>query len=159
MRITRSATRVIQSQAEVFVQASTRAITSEALASRTRATGKRKAEPEPSETKSETAPKRTKKTNSKLAASGRPITNTTNQPNAGVPIPDIIATTVGQVESRVAQVQGGRDLEHVLLPAVLSFSFEDAKKHLVGTDGRFEEIFNTLPCKPYEHLEKVHPFR
>ncbi|KAF5385910.1 hypothetical protein D9615_002511 [Tricholomella constricta] len=46
-----------------------------------------------------------------------------------------------------------------LVPAVLTFSFEDAKQHLISVDHRFEDLFSKMPCKPYEHLETVHPFR
>ncbi|EPQ57693.1 hypothetical protein GLOTRDRAFT_38343 [Gloeophyllum trabeum ATCC 11539] len=45
------------------------------------------------------------------------------------------------------------------VPAVLTFSFEDAKKHLISVDPRFEDIFERLKCKPFEHLERVDPFR
>lgn len=47
----------------------------------------------------------------------------------------------------------------VLLPAKLTFSFEDAKKHLIEEDMRFEDVFGRLPCKPFEKLERVEPFR
>ena len=46
-----------------------------------------------------------------------------------------------------------------LVPAVLTFSFEDAKRHLISVDPRFEEVFNRVQCKPFEHLERVDPFR
>ena len=46
-----------------------------------------------------------------------------------------------------------------LLPAVLNFSFETAKQHLITADARFEGIFNKLPCRPFEELETVDPFR
>lgn len=46
-----------------------------------------------------------------------------------------------------------------MVPAVLTFNFEDGKRHLVAADSRFEELFSRMPCKPYEHLETVHPFR
>jgi DNA-3-methyladenine glycosylase II len=46
-----------------------------------------------------------------------------------------------------------------LVPAVLTFSFEDAKQHLAGVDHRFDDLFNKMECKPFEHLERVHPFR
>jgi DNA-3-methyladenine glycosylase II len=46
-----------------------------------------------------------------------------------------------------------------LVPAVLSFSFEDAKNHLTNTDERFQDLFDKLTCRPFEHLEQVHPFR
>jgi DNA-3-methyladenine glycosylase II len=46
-----------------------------------------------------------------------------------------------------------------LVPAVLTFSFEDAKQHLIRVDHRFEDLFSKMPCKPFEHLDQVHPFR
>ncbi|KAG1777498.1 DNA glycosylase [Suillus placidus] len=46
-----------------------------------------------------------------------------------------------------------------LVPAVLTFSFEEAKAHLIRADHRFEDIFTKLKCKPFEFLEQVHPFR
>ncbi|KAI6157683.1 DNA glycosylase [Pisolithus tinctorius] len=45
------------------------------------------------------------------------------------------------------------------IDAVLTFSFEDAKAHLINVDPRFTELFEQLKCKPFEHLEQVHPFR
>lgn len=47
----------------------------------------------------------------------------------------------------------------VMIPAVLSFSFEEAKSHLINADDRFAIIFAKLPCRPYEHLEPVDPFQ
>ena len=45
------------------------------------------------------------------------------------------------------------------LPAELKFSMEDAKNHLIQADYRFGDMFSRLPCKPFETLEAVHPFR
>ncbi|KAI0066099.1 DNA glycosylase [Artomyces pyxidatus] len=45
------------------------------------------------------------------------------------------------------------------LPAQLTFSFEDAKQHLINADSRFEDIFRRLPCKPFERVDAVEPFR
>src|SRR5579863_7855837 len=45
------------------------------------------------------------------------------------------------------------------LPAKLTFSLEDAKNHLIKSDRRFGDVFARLPCKPFERLEGVHPFR
>ncbi|KAK7057193.1 DNA-3-methyladenine glycosidase [Favolaschia claudopus] len=42
---------------------------------------------------------------------------------------------------------------------ILTFSFEDAKKHLINADHRFEDVFQRLECKPFQQLEQVHPFR
>ncbi|KAJ3973476.1 DNA glycosylase [Lentinula raphanica] len=47
----------------------------------------------------------------------------------------------------------------VLVPAQLTFSFEEAKRHLIDADPRFEVLFDRLNCKPFERLETVHPFR
>ncbi|KAG2132442.1 DNA glycosylase [Suillus bovinus] len=49
--------------------------------------------------------------------------------------------------------------ETISIPAVLTFSFEEAKAHLIRADHRFEDIFAKLKCKPFELLEQVHPFR
>lgn len=49
--------------------------------------------------------------------------------------------------------------EQAPLPAKLIFSLEDAKKHLVQADYRFGDLFSRLPCKPFESLESIHPFR
>jgi DNA-3-methyladenine glycosylase II len=45
------------------------------------------------------------------------------------------------------------------LPAKLSFSFHEAKTHLISADPRFEDVFNKMKCRPYEHLERIDPFR
>jgi len=45
------------------------------------------------------------------------------------------------------------------IPAKLTFSLADAKDHLVRVDRRFGDVFSRLPCKPFERLESVHPFR
>ncbi|KAF9071713.1 DNA glycosylase [Rhodocollybia butyracea] len=47
----------------------------------------------------------------------------------------------------------------VLVPAQLSFDFDEAKKHLIKEDPRFEVLFDRLSCKPFERLETVLPFR
>lgn len=46
-----------------------------------------------------------------------------------------------------------------LLPAVLTFSLDEAKQHLIRADPRFEDLFSRLKCRPWEHLERVDPFR
>jgi hypothetical protein len=45
------------------------------------------------------------------------------------------------------------------VPAVLTFNYEEAKKHLIEVDHRFEDLFRKMKCKPFEQLEQVHPFR
>lgn len=49
--------------------------------------------------------------------------------------------------------------ESAVVPAVLSFDFEEAKRHLIQVDHRFEDLFSKMKCKPFEQLEQVHPFR
>ena len=46
-----------------------------------------------------------------------------------------------------------------LVPAVLTFDFQEAKRHLIQADHRFEDLFQRMTCKPFEQLERVHPFR
>lgn len=46
-----------------------------------------------------------------------------------------------------------------MIPGKLGFDFEEAKRHLVGVDPRFEQLFGKLKCKPFENLEAVDPFR
>lgn len=53
----------------------------------------------------------------------------------------------------------GFGVEDTPVPAVLSFDFEEAKQHLTSVDSRFEDLFEKMPCRPFEHLEQVHPFR
>ena len=46
-----------------------------------------------------------------------------------------------------------------VVPATLSFSFKDAKQHLINADERFRDVFEKTPCRPFEELEQVEPFR
>jgi DNA-3-methyladenine glycosylase II len=46
-----------------------------------------------------------------------------------------------------------------IVPAVLTFSLDEAKRHIIGVDNRFEDIFKKLACKPFENLEGFHPFQ
>lgn len=46
-----------------------------------------------------------------------------------------------------------------LVPAELSFCFEEAKNYLIQTDTRFQDVFTTAVCTPYQKLDRVEPFR
>lgn len=46
-----------------------------------------------------------------------------------------------------------------LVPAELSFSLEEAKRHLVAADTRFQDVFATAVCTPFQKLDRVEPFR
>jgi DNA-3-methyladenine glycosylase II len=46
-----------------------------------------------------------------------------------------------------------------LLPATLSFSYQDAKEHLIEADERFQDVFERNSCKVFEVLDQVEPFR
>lgn len=46
-----------------------------------------------------------------------------------------------------------------LLPAKLTFSFDEAKTHLIESDSRFAEVFARQMCKPFEKLDRVEPFK
>jgi DNA-3-methyladenine glycosylase II len=45
------------------------------------------------------------------------------------------------------------------VPAELSFSFEEAKQHLIAADSRFQDVFDTAVCTPYQKFDRVEPFR
>jgi DNA-3-methyladenine glycosylase II len=47
----------------------------------------------------------------------------------------------------------------VIVPAVLSFSFEDAKEHLIEADERFKDVFERMKCTPFQELDQMEPFR
>ncbi|KAF8326618.1 DNA glycosylase [Cantharellus anzutake] len=51
------------------------------------------------------------------------------------------------------------DPNTTVIPARLSFDFEEAKAHLIAADVRFEEVFRKLKCRPFENPEPVNPFR
>lgn len=51
------------------------------------------------------------------------------------------------------------DSGNASIPAVLTFSFTEAKAHLIAVDARFSELFEKLKCKPFEEVEVVNPFR
>ena len=68
-----------------------------------------------------------------------------------------LATTIPPPDTATL-VPNGTDTSP-LVPAVLSFDFEVAKKHLIDADARFEYVFAKMQCKPFEQLDQVHPFR
>ncbi|KAF9652981.1 DNA glycosylase [Thelephora ganbajun] len=47
----------------------------------------------------------------------------------------------------------------ILVPAELPFSFEEAKQYLTKADTRFQDVFATVVCTPYQKLDRVEPFR
>ena len=49
--------------------------------------------------------------------------------------------------------------EDTPVPATLTFNFEHGQTHLINIDTRFQDLFDKMPCRPFEHLEQVHPFR
>lgn len=78
-----------------------------------------------------------------------------------IPKPDTVNDKVETAitASASATVDVEEDQEKDFVPAVLTFNFDDAKEHLIQVDSRFEDLFSKMPCKPFEHLEQVHPFR
>jgi len=46
-----------------------------------------------------------------------------------------------------------------VVPAELPFSFEEAKQYLIKADTRFQDVFATAVCTPYQRLDRVEPFR
>lgn len=58
-----------------------------------------------------------------------------------------------------AVVPGDPGFLPALVPAELSFSFEEAKQHLITADSRFQDVFDIAVCTPYQKLDRVEPFR
>jgi DNA-3-methyladenine glycosylase II len=80
------------------------------------------------------------------ATATTPTTPAGTEPTPVKPLPVFNLTDATQDPSR-------------MIPGKLGFEFEDAKKHLIGVDPRFEQLFEKLKCKPFENLEAVDPFR
>ncbi|KAI0780010.1 DNA glycosylase [Fomes fomentarius] len=131
MRVTRSATR---SATAASAQGTTVTV-EKAVVTATKASGKRKAA---------TAPKEPAKKKARATKGSG-----TSTPKAAAPVPPTTSAIVP------VSVTDGEEL----VPAVLTFSFEEAKQHLISVDPRFEDVFRRVKCKPYEHLERVDPFR
>ncbi|KAJ3529786.1 hypothetical protein NM688_g7806 [Phlebia brevispora] len=102
------------------------------------------------------APRKTNSTKRKATAPTPKATTTRKrsrtEDKAANPIPAAVVPRVPVVPPRDATPP-------VLVPAQLTFSFEDAKQHLIDADSRFEDIFARMKCRPFEHLEQVDPFR
>lgn len=75
---------------------------------------------------------------------------TKNAPKVGVK---------AEVKAEVPQLLIPSGEELAPLPTELKFSLEDAKNHLIQADYRFGDVFSQLPCKPFETVEGIHPFR
>ncbi|TFY69808.1 hypothetical protein EVG20_g2993 [Dentipellis fragilis] len=69
------------------------------------------------------------------------------------------AANTADVAPPTGSVPPPDDFKPVVLPAELTFSFDEAKQHLIRADRRFADVFRRLPCKPFERLERVEPFR
>lgn len=52
------------------------------------------------------------------------------------------------------------DTSHIVVRPTLSFSYKEAREHLVKVDPRFEFLMDRLVCKPFEEQEDdLNPFR
>ncbi|KAG6812600.1 hypothetical protein H0H92_001951 [Tricholoma furcatifolium] len=102
--------------------------------------GKRKLDEEVPKTQPKKRARLPKSTTNEDAGQAQP---TPPEPSSSTAIPNI-------PDSQIA---------HPTVPAVLTFSFEEGKRHLISVDHRFRDLFSKMQCKPYEHLEMVHPFR
>ncbi|KDQ27608.1 hypothetical protein PLEOSDRAFT_158514 [Pleurotus ostreatus PC15] len=124
----------------------------------TRSASKAASASTPVETPPQATPARTvakRKAASTGTGSKKPRKATKNERTAeeGQEQEETPATLVFAIPPRVL------DNDSDVVPAVLSFSFEEAKNHLIKADPRFEGLFNEVTCKPYEKLERVHPFQ
>jgi DNA-3-methyladenine glycosylase II len=107
------------------------------------------------------------------AATTSPVVNVKRAPKRQLESSDPVVptkrnrTSHGKAKAKKSETEGtvprplvepsGEELAP--LPAKLIFSLEDAKNHLIQADHRFRDVFCRLPCKPFETLEGVHPFR
>jgi DNA-3-methyladenine glycosylase II len=96
---------------------------------------------------------RKRKSDAPLVRETQKIANQGSVPLSNGPEPQIIVATTSITSNAIGNT------EDDFVPAVLSFDFEEAKKHLIEVDHRFEDLFTKMKCKPFEHLEQVHPFR
>ncbi|KAI0769793.1 DNA glycosylase [Trametes elegans] len=140
MAVTRSATRSTTAAASSSTDASVEAAQSVAQATSTAGTKKRKTADSPAEP----VQKKARATKAKSAKQSVPPSQSNAAPISG---------------SSAAPAPGTSADGEELVPAVLTFSFEEAKQHLIRVDSRFEDVFRRVKCKPYEHLERVDPFR
>lgn len=94
-----------------------------------------------------------------------PINGSGRKRKASSEVTDKVDTTKKKKKASAVTVDVAKielvdeDEKTKLVPAVLTFDFEKAKKHLVEQDHRFAELFSKMKCRPFEQLEQVHPFR
>jgi DNA-3-methyladenine glycosylase II len=107
----------------------------------------------------------TRSRTTKRKADGSPVKGTTKKSRAAAKEPNASPKSIlkpspspGPAASR-PQAEGDVGEEQELVPAVLTFSFEDARSHLVSVDGRFADLFTKMKCRPFQNLERVDPFR
>lgn len=109
-------------------------------------------------TKKGTATKRTKskkQASSDESSQELQVASESQEPQAS----QVSATATAPPLAVVPQDVGKLYTAPTFLPAVLSFSLDDAKEHLINADPRFEDVFAKLKCRPFEHLERLDPFR
>ncbi|KAI8972201.1 DNA glycosylase [Trametes punicea] len=138
MAVTRSATKSSTGSAENTTSAAAQTIPA-ATPSTPSVVRKRKAAGSSAESAQKKSRAAKKATEAKDAGGGSKATEAAPGTDLSIPIPN----------------SAGEEL----VPAVLTFSFEEAKAHLISVDPRFEEVFRRVKCKPFEHLERVDPFR
>jgi len=61
--------------------------------------------------------------------------------------------------SHMGSTTGVDDSAQIIVRPKLSFNYQAAKAHLIRADPRFAEMFETLPCKPFEEETDLNPFR
>jgi len=103
-------------------------------------------------------------TNARSTRKRRPAEDIPKQPGSQKKVRKLAVTTQGPTPSVPVATEGStasynEEDPDTDVPAVLTFSLDEAKKHLISVDHRFEDIFNKLACKPYENLECFHPFQ
>lgn len=86
-----------------------------------------------------------------------------NEP-AGTALPEEEAAVIAkdpELQHEVEEAEHKAEEEGVLLHPPLTFSYQDARDHLIGCDGRFKPLMDAFVCKPFEgqQTEPFNPFR
>lgn len=114
---------------------------------------KRKAAVEDGEgtaSKPRSASKRAKKTTAS-SLSGLKAQNVDDKDTGARPSPALSAS--------IPRIHIDVDPDSNVIPGQLTFSYEDAKAHLIAADNRFVTMFEHVKCAPFESVEAMDPFK
>lgn len=88
----------------------------------------------------------------------RPARNASASPRKGPALSNVGIEIIEQPPPLAPKVDWNVERPSYL-PAELTFSYEEAKGHLINADPRFESVFERLACRPFVQLDRLEPFR